>query len=524
MGWLNELVTAFDQLSAWPEQYVNRQSGNPYAPHHEREEGLLYDNTHRYLLCKGGEGSGKSVFGVIRVLNALGNGLSGAMLSPDLPHFKKSLWPEFRRWCPWELVTDKYKYMGNEEWFPFESSFQIVFTNGATLYLGGIDNPAAWEGPNLSFAMLDEARRKKDANALKVLDGRVRIPGPNGEVPQLWLTTTPRKHWLYEYFGPVQIRCNSCDIDYEIDIFETLREYRDIWGDWAEIKPCPYCESDDVRCVDALEYFKRDAAVITMYSKDNEMNIQEGYTEKRAQTLSENDRAILLEAQWVDEIDEEQFLDDPLYWQNCKSDKIPPLTKNTQLWVAMDAGVSSDYFSIVGVSKHPTETGTYIVRFCRTWVARRDEKIDFQGSDNSPGPERFLIWLCKNYNVTLVGYDPYQLHDMATRLGSGKNERDRIAPFVEFSQQRPRLEADKNLYDCIMERRIMHDGSFITLNDHVTGAGAKKAGDGKLRIVKVFASRKVDAAVALSMAVYLATEKLQAKKEKVNRKVKFLKV
>ena len=461
-----------------------------------------------------------SVVAIIKVLEALKSGLSGAMLSPDLPHFKRSLWPEFRRWCPWDFVVDRFKYMANDEWFPFESSFQIVFTNGATLYTGGIDTPLAWEGPNLSFAMLDEARRKKDAQALKVLDGRIRIPGQNNEIPMLWFSTTPRKHWLYEYFGPIQVLCNECEHDYEIDIFEEFHHQRDMWGEWGKILPCSNCGSTDVRSIDDFEIFKKDAMVISLNSKDNEINMQEGYSEKRAQTLTEKEANIVLRAMWEDEENESPFLDDPIYWEACIAHDIPALTKKTPLYVAMDAGVSNDHFSIVSVSPWPGRNGDYIVRTCKTWIAKKNQKINFQGTKENPGPELYLRWLCKNYNVIMIGYDPYQLHDMSTRLGQ---EGEKIAVFVEFTQGTKRLEADKNLFNSIMEKFLYHNGKLKVLTEHVLNAGAKKDND-KLRLVKVLPSKKIDSAVSLSMALYLASGGIKPKKQRTMKKVKFLKV
>ena len=134
--------------------------------------------------------------------------------SPDLPHFKRSLWPEFSRWCPWDQVVPEQRYRSKFSWEP-RAPFSLAFRNGTTLLCGGIDDPGAWEGPNVSFIHFDEPRRKKTAYALKTLAGRPRIPGPKGEPPQFYLTTTPRKHWLHEYYGPLKCRCDSCGKRFE---------------------------------------------------------------------------------------------------------------------------------------------------------------------------------------------------------------------------------------------------------------------------------------------------------------------
>ena len=105
------------------------------------------------------------------------------------------------------MVVERERYRQSESWVaggPFELHFNSEQNTISTLYCGGIKDPSGWEGPNVSFAHLDEIRRHRKADALKVLDGRVRIPGPHGEIPQLWVTTTPRKHWLFDYFGPLK--------------------------------------------------------------------------------------------------------------------------------------------------------------------------------------------------------------------------------------------------------------------------------------------------------------------------------
>lgn len=202
-------------------QYVNRETGRVYTPHNENEREFVYTDGPRYRLVKGGEGSGKSVSGIIKDLNRVRRGMNGVMGSPDFEHFKKSLWSEFRRWCDPEFVVEKDRYRLSQVWEPqkqFELHFHTIYDGGiATLYCGGFDDPTGWEGPNINFAHFDEARRHQDPAMLKVLDGRVRIPGLLGEPPQIYLTTTPSKHWLFDYFGDIECRCSECGTQFEED-------------------------------------------------------------------------------------------------------------------------------------------------------------------------------------------------------------------------------------------------------------------------------------------------------------------
>lgn len=96
----------------------------------------------------------------------------------------------------------------------------------------------------------------------------------------------------------------------------------------------------------------------------------------------------------------------------------------------------------------------------------------------------------------MQNYDPFQLHDFATRL-----TRDGVAWFRSFGQGQERLTADKGLYDLIVHRRIRHDGN-LDLREHLTNANSKQSADEdtRLRIVKKSDTRKIDLAVCLSMS------------------------
>jgi hypothetical protein len=190
----------------WPSlaDYRNSESGHYYRPHHDEERNFLQDRSHRYLLAKGGEGGGKSVLGIIRDLEAARMGAAGIVVSPDLPHFSRSLWPEFRRWCPWDCVVPSHRRMQADSWFP-SSNFELVFTTGAVLFMGGASeaDPKAQEGANVSYAHYDEARRHTTPIIFKTLDGRVRVPVKGG-IPQLWITTTPFMNWFLIIRGILQ--------------------------------------------------------------------------------------------------------------------------------------------------------------------------------------------------------------------------------------------------------------------------------------------------------------------------------
>jgi hypothetical protein len=434
-------------------EYWNRDRGKPYAPHHADEARFVFSDGPRYALAKGGEGGGKSVAGIVKVLERLRRGMNGIMGSPDLEHFKRSLWPEFARWCPWDQVIARHQYRGLVGWEP-QRPFALAFKNGAVLFCGGFDDPASWEGPNVSFAHIDEARRKKDATVIKVLDGRIRIPGPNGEPSQLFITTTPAMNWLYDYFGPIQEEGGE---------------------------PDPHLS------------FKRDSMVIDLLTIGNADNLEEGYAAKRRSSLTEAEARVLLEAAWEDLDTQEHFLESMMLWDACR-EALPPLTRSTSLVLAADAGISSDTFALVGVSRHPTRRADVAVRYARAWVPSKMKKNDFDEI------EAEIRRLSKEYSVVQVPYDPMQLHQMMTRLVN-----EGVCWADEFNQWTERLIADKQLHDLITQRRLAHDGNE-DLRQHIKNADRrtedpdKTRADNKLFIVKRQADLKIDLAVALSMA------------------------
>jgi len=194
---------------------------------------------------------------------------------------------------------------------------------------------------------------------------------------------------------------------------------------------------------------------------------------------------------------EEAFLPSAMWWDACR-ESLLPLGRET-IMLAADAATVSDSFGLVGVTSHPTRAGDYAVRYAREWKPAGG-MIDFYADD---GPYAEVVRLCREYNVAQLVYDPTEMRQFALRLSN-----EGVVYCHEFSQQAQRLESDKNLYDMILARRLAHDGNEA-LRAHVLNANRKPEHDEKsdlhrLRIVKRAADKKIDLAVALSMALYSA--------------------
>lgn len=186
------------------------------------------------------------------------------------------------------------------------------------------------------------------------------------------------------------------------------------------------------------------------------------------------------------------------WWDACYRPELPPLTEYTSLVVGIDAGVTSDCFGILAVSRHGDAIA---VRFVRKWIPPHGGKLAFSNPNNKDDmelPEGVVRWLSRTYYIEEFAYDEYQLADFANRQRA-----DDIGWFNAFSQGSDRAVADKQLYDLIREGRIMHDDN-PDLHEHILNADRQAADNGKLRLVKRKPEMKIDLAVCLSMASYEA--------------------
>jgi hypothetical protein len=172
--------------------------------------------------------------------------------------------------------------------------------------------------------------------------------------------------------------------------------------------------------------------------------------------------------------------------------------------LAGDASQRNDTTALVGVEKRKVkifgeEQERYRVRLVRVW--------DPDGSDIDLD-DTIAAYVERIYRMgLLVGafrYDPFQMHQVAVNL------RKRGVPCMEFNQGQDRLKADTFLWKLFNDRRIDVYNQTV-LESHVKGANAKEYENEQIRIIKGTATEnnKVDAAVALSMACWAASGRIQ---------------
>ena len=197
-------------------------------------------------------------------------------------------------------------------------------------------------------------------------------------------------------------------------------------------------------------------------------------------------------------------------WDACAA-KIPPLDPRTQLVCSIDAGVSSDSFAITAVSRddgqaerelvtnhavgfsflkpRKVDAAKVLVRAVKIWVPE-GRPLDFGG------PYDWLSGFVRSHRVVCVVFDPYQLHDFATRF-----QQEHGVWCEPFDQGGRRSQADVDLLTLIRSGRLQHDGD-PELRQHALNAALKMSiqEDTRARFVKSHSSKKIDGLVSLSMA------------------------
>lgn len=219
------------------------------------------------------------------------------------------------------------------------------------------------------------------------------------------------------------------------------------------------------------------------------------------------------------------------WWDDCGDTTILPLQIGSKVPVVLgvDAAVSGDCAAIVAVTRHHQYPNTdAAVRYCKIVKPSPGKPINLERDIGLT-----IRLLREKFNVVCVAYDSYQMESIAQRYRRGEiavseeevsgmteqEKKDYIAHhnrlaqawFYKFGQQTPRAIADKRLYDMIVgkqihwnpndvDSQIPENGSEESLTKHIKHAGAKE--DGKTRrIEKLSNDAKIDAAVALSMAL-----------------------
>lgn len=218
----------------------------------------------------------------------------------------------------------------------------------------------------------------------------------------------------------------------------------------------------------------------------------EYYAKAEASSLPHEFRRIHLN-EWVSS---QNALINVALWDRLRADVLDGINpRMTDVVLAADASVSGDCTALAVIGwrdGYVVEYETFI------WEPPTGGRLDYGQTIEPAIRAAFDRW-----RVIGVAYDPYQLHDMMTRLkkefaphDDDADARDKF--FYAFPQGGERLEADTQLMTRIRQGKLWHSGNDA-VRQHLQNADGKAVGDKTVRIVKRGSNMPVDAIVAISM-------------------------
>jgi len=194
--------------------------------------------------------------------------------------------------------------------------------------------------------------------------------------------------------------------------------------------------------------------------------------------------------QWT--TSEERFLT-PLQVEPIFEKDLTPQQPNRKLplYCGLDLGIKHDNAAFIAVS--PDQEGNHVIARHRLWRPTPGHSIELQAIED------YIDAVAVQYDVRVVYLDPWQGIGMAQRLSK------RGINVLEFPQsQGNTIKMGSALWDAVIERRLR---SYLNddIREHLLNAVAVESDRG-FRIAKDKASKKIDLAVALSLALVASVE------------------
>lgn len=195
--------------------------------------------------------------------------------------------------------------------------------------------------------------------------------------------------------------------------------------------------------------------------------------------------------QWVDS--EQSFFTETDY-NSCVNKELRPALpdRNLVIYIGVDASVSGDASAVVSVTR--TIEKIRLIGY-RVWQPTRQKKMNLDATIGN-----YLRKLYQDFRVKKILYDPFQLHDLMTRL---KNEG---LPVEELRQSQSNCIAfSQLLYE------LLHYGNIEfypnkELKEHILNSAIKESPQGFRITKRTTTGRKIDLAIALAEACFTCSQ------------------
>jgi phage terminase large subunit-like protein len=193
--------------------------------------------------------------------------------------------------------------------------------------------------------------------------------------------------------------------------------------------------------------------------------------------------------EWVSA--ESQFID-PEAWDSIVDPNHSPILSAGQVHIAIDLGVKSDTSAVVGVSYHPSGK-KLMVAFHRIWRPQKNQPVNLDDVKN------YIVEIHHKHRVRSISADPSQAYLLIQQLAQ---QRIKVSEFTQTQSNTIRM--GESLFSLIRDKNLIAYRS-AELREHVLNAVGIET-PGGVRMIKGKTSRKIDAAIALSMACVAAIE------------------
>jgi phage terminase large subunit-like protein len=308
---------------------------------------------------------------------------------------------------------------------------------------------------------------------------------------ELWAYTSEASHRLWEELTPVPTRRNSVRVVTTCAGWENESELlRALYKQGVGKEEHP--DGQGERLHPTLPIFaNQDARLLVYWDHEPRMPWQTpSYYAAQRRTLRPGTYLRLHENRWT--TSESTFIT-PELWDPCVDPTLsPPLpTRSVSLFAGVDAGIKHDNAAVVTVywKEDKLALGPF-----RIWRPSPSEPLDIEATI-----EEFVRELHERYDLASVLCDPYQLHRSITTLQAAGLP---IAEFPQTTSNTTRM--GQGLFDLLQGRNLRLYPSEA-LRGQALNTIAVETPRG-WRIAKEKASKKIDAVVALAMAVTAALD------------------
>lgn len=175
-------------------KHINQFTGIVYVPTSFPQAVFLVEPFNTKTALTGKSGTGKTTLGVIKVLNKLYSGLSGALIANNFPKAQNILFQEFCNWVDPMQVHDEQRCAFNDpSWLP-KGSMTFKFSSGAKLFFAHEGDAQSIQSlPNLNFCFMDEPKADLLVKEM-MLRCRFKYLNSQEVTSQFWITCRSKEH------------------------------------------------------------------------------------------------------------------------------------------------------------------------------------------------------------------------------------------------------------------------------------------------------------------------------------------